>query len=164
VATKFLRTRFTWLAYLMLAFYAYFLNIFGPITPYLKEQLGLSYTVSSLHFTAFAFGMMIVGVGGFLVVRCFGQTNSLWIGATGMSLGALILAVGKTPLITISASFLMGLVGSLILVVVPSVLSDQYGEDRAVALSEANMVSSLISTGAPLMVGGLVFLANSWHW
>ena len=48
------RDRFTWLVYLSLAYYAYFLNVLGPITPFLKDELQLSYTVSSFHFTAFA--------------------------------------------------------------------------------------------------------------
>lgn len=55
------RDRYTWLAYLSLAFYGYFLNVLGPITPFLKEELGLSYTLSSLHFTAFAVGILFVG-------------------------------------------------------------------------------------------------------
>ncbi|HVP20302.1 MAG TPA: MFS transporter [Anaerolineaceae bacterium] len=163
MAGSFVRNRYTWLSYLMLAFYAYFLNILGPITPYLKDQLGLSYTVSSLHFTAFAFGMVISGLCGFMVIKRFGKINSLWIGSAGMVLGALILVSGKTPLLTIGASFLMGLIGSLILVVVPSILSDKYGENRGVALSEANTISSFVSTGAPLMVGVMVSLANSWQ-
>ena len=33
----FIRNRLTWLAYLLLAFYGYFLNIFGPIPPFLKN-------------------------------------------------------------------------------------------------------------------------------
>lgn len=159
----FRRTRFTWLAYFLLAFYGYFLNIFGPITPYLKESLNLTYTVSSLHFTAFAAGILAVGLGGHLVIQRLGRWRSLWLGAVGMSLSAAVLVIGTSPVITIGASFLMGLVGSLILAVVPSALSDQFGEARAVALSEANVVSSLIATAAPLMVGWLVHLANSWQ-
>lgn len=62
------RDRFTWLAYLSLAFYAYFLNVLGPITPFLKDELHLSYTVSSLHFTAFAVGILCVGWGGHWIV------------------------------------------------------------------------------------------------
>jgi len=163
VAQTFTRTRFTWLAYFLLAFYGYFLNIFGPITPYLKDSLNLTYTVSSLHFTAFAAGILAIGLGGHIAIQRLGRWRSLWLGAVGMSLSAAVLVIGTSPVVTIGASFLMGLVGSLILAVVPSALSDQFGEARAVALSEANVVSSLIATAAPLMVGWLVHLANSWQ-
>src|SRR5450759_97493 len=125
LAQKFIRTPFTWLAYLLLAFYGYYLNIFGPITPYLKDELGLTYTVSSLHFTAFAAGILIVGFLGHILIEKVGRRRSLWIGAFGISLRDFLLLAGTTPAITIGASLLMGTVGSLILAVVPSALSDQ---------------------------------------
>ncbi len=159
----FRRNQFTWLAYILLAFYAYLLNILGPITPFLKEELKLSYTVSSLHFTAFAVGILLIGLGGHALVQRIGRWRSLWIGAIGMSLSALVLLAGRSPVITIGASFCMGLVGSLILVIVPSSLSDLHGEKRAVALSEANVVASLVSTAAPLMVGWCAALPGGWR-
>ena len=164
MAQTFNRNRLTWLAYLLLAFYGYFLNILGPITPFLKEELGLSYTVSSLHFTAFAVGILLVGLGGHILIRRVGRWRSLWIGAIGMSVSAFLLLAGKTPAITIGACLVMGLVGSLILVIVPSVLSEQHGELRAVALSEANVIASLVATAAPLMVGWFAHLTGGWRW
>ena len=149
----FQRDRFTWLAYLSLAFYGYFLNVLGPITPFLKDELQLSYTVSSFHFTAFAIGILLIGAGGHFLIQRLGKPRSLWLGLFGMSLSALFLLVGKSPIITIGASFLMGLIGSLILVIVPAALSDQHGEMKAVALSEANVIASLFATSAPLLVG-----------
>jgi fucose permease len=161
---SFHRTRLTWLAYLMLAAYAYSLNIFGPITPYLKAELALSYTVSSLHFTAFAAGILGAGFASPRVVRRIGRIPALWIGAAGLSLGALLLLLGRTPVVTIAASFFMGLLGSLILAVVPGTLSDLHGELRAIALSEANLFSSLFATLAPLMVGWAVLWSGEWRW
>lgn len=157
------RNRFTWLAYLLLAFYGYFLNILGPITPFLKEELKLSYTVSSLHFTAFAIGILLVGFFGHNIIQRIGRRRSLWIAAFGISLSALILLAGRTAVLTIGAALCMGLVGSLILIIVPSALSDQHGESRAVALSEANVISSLVSTAAPLMVGWTASLTGGWR-
>jgi len=158
------RDRFTWLAYLSIAFYGYFLNVLGPITPFLKDELHLTYTVSSLHFTAFAIGILLIGLGGHLVIQRIGTYPSLWIGLFGMSLGALLLLTGNIPIITIGASFLMGLVGSLILAIIPVALSDQHGEMKAVALSEANVTASLLSTLAPLLVGWFVLTLGDWRW
>jgi MFS family permease len=153
MAQTFHRDRSTWLLYLLLAFYTYFINIIGPITPFLKGELGLSYTVSSLHYTAFAVGILLVGLGGHFLIERIGRWRALWLGAFGMAVSALLLLAGRSVVLTIGASFCMGLVGSLILVLVPSALSDQHGEQRAVALSEANVVASLVATAAPLMVG-----------
>ncbi|MEW5868496.1 MAG: MFS transporter [Chloroflexota bacterium] len=159
----FRRTSFTWLAYFLLAFYGYFLNILGPITPFLKDELQLTYTISSLHFTAFAVGMLIVGLFGHGLVQRLGRWRSFWLGAAGLSLGGLLLIAGRTPLVTIGAAFCMGVIGSLILPIVASALSDEHGEQRAVAYSEANVVASLISAAAPLLVGFFARSAGSWR-
>jgi len=157
------RDRFTWLAYLSLAFYAYFLNVLGPITPFLKDELRLSYTVSSLHFTAFAVGILLIGLGGHFVIQRIGRARSLWIGIIGMSLSALLLLAGRSPVVTVGAAFLMGLIGSLILAIVPVALSEQHDEQRAVALSEANMLSSLVASVAALMVGWFASSLGGWR-
>jgi len=157
------RDRFTWLAYLSLAFYGYFLNILGPITPFLKDELQLTYTVSSFHFTAFAVGILLIGVGGHLLIQRIGKQRSLWLGLFGISISAVLLLIGKTPIITIGASFLMGLIGSLILAIVPAALSDQHGEMKAVALSEANVIASLFATSAPLLVGWFAHSFGNWR-
>jgi fucose permease len=161
--TTFHRNRFTWLAYLSLAVYGYFLNALGPITPFLKDELSLTYTVSSFHFTAFAVGILLIGVGGHVLIQRIGQQPSLWLGLFGMSLSVLLLVTGSNPLITVGACFLMGWVGSLILAIVPAALSEQHGESKAVALSEANVISSLFAACAPLLVG---WFADSigWRW
>src|SRR5688572_26015439 len=115
MAQTFHRDRFTWLAYLLFAFFAYFLNTFGPITPFLKDELGLSYTVSSLHFTAYAIGLLLAGLTGHILIERIGRRYALWLGAFGISLSAFILLAGKSAVVTIGASFCMGLVSSLIL-------------------------------------------------
>ncbi len=156
------RDRTTWLAYSMLAFYGYCLNSLGPITPFLKSELGVSYTISSLHFTAFAVGILGAGLGGHLVIERLGRWRTLWLGAFGMVVGVVVLLLGSDPIVTIGACFAMGLVGSLILAIVPAALTDRHGELRAVALSEANVLASLVSTAAPLLVGW--FARSAWGW
>jgi len=163
VTATFKRSHFTWLAYLLLAFYGFLLNSLGPITPFLKRELGLSYSVSSLHFTAFAVGILLVGVVGHLVIERAGRRRSMWIGAGGMSVGALLLITGRVPACTIGAAFIMGLVGSLILIIVPSALAEEHGERVAVALAEANVVASSVATTAPLLVGWLASSAFGWR-
>lgn len=162
--STFHRDRFTWLAYLSLAFYGYFLNVLGPITPFLKEELKLNYTVSSFHFTAFAIGILFVGLGGHLVIQRIGSQRSLWLGLIGISVSTILLLAGRHPVVTIDASFLMGLVGSLVLAIVPAALSEQHGASKAVALSESNVVSSLFATSAPLLVGWFAQSLGDWRW
>ena len=89
---------------------------------------------------------------------------ALWGGAAGLTLGAVLLMAGRSPVVTIGASFVAGVLGSLILAVVPGALSDQHGEARAVAMSEANVVASLFSAAAPLLVGWFARNLGEWRW
>ena len=159
----FARNRTTWIAYILLAIYAYFLNILGPITPYLQDELSLSYTLSGLHFSAFAVGILVVGLAGNLLIRRTGRQLALSIGAIGVGGSALLLTVGRSPIVTIGAAFLMGCVGSLILAVVPALLADEHGEMRSVAITEANVLSSLVSASAALFVGWFANLGIGWR-
>jgi MFS family permease len=156
------RDRFTWLAYFALAFYGYFLNIFGPIGPYVISKFQLTDSVYGLHLTAFAAGMLLIGFAGHLLIQWMGRWTSLWVGMAGISWSVFLLLVGGNPIVTIAASFLMGLIGSLILAIIPSSLADQHGEMRAVALSEANVISSLIASAGGVMVGWAATLTGSW--
>jgi len=151
------------MAYAFLAFYSFFVNVFGPITPFIKDELGLSYTAASLHFSAFAAGMLIAGLTANWVIGQVGRLNTAWIGAFGISAGTLILIAGRTPLMTVGASFVMGLLGTLILVVVPAALSERHGELRAAALTESNVIASLVVMAAPLSVGLSVRLTGDWR-
>lgn len=72
----FTRDRFTWLAYLLLSMFGYFVNILGPVMPFLKEELRLSYTASSLHCMALVVGILAVGFAGHWLIRWAGWRMS----------------------------------------------------------------------------------------
>lgn len=161
--STFVRERGTWLSYAFLSFYSYFINSMGPLTVFIKNDMGLSYTIASLHYSAFALGILLIGlVGGRLVSR-IGRWRALWLAVAGLCIGAIALILGQTSLITIGASFVMGFVGSLIMVLVPSILADIHGASRAVALSEANVLAEIVAACAPLLLGFFSQSAGSWR-
>jgi hypothetical protein len=48
----------TWLIYVQLGLYAYFLYGFGPVVGFLKDEQGTSNALASLHTSALAVGAM----------------------------------------------------------------------------------------------------------
>lgn len=157
------RDKFTWLAYLMLGYYTYFLNGLGPVMPFLRAELQMSYTLSSFHFSAFAIGMLLAGLGGDRIARKFGRRRTFWNGTLGMAVGTILLLMGSHPVVTIAGSLLMGTIGSLLLVMIPAVLSDRYGPQRAIAISEANVMASLCGGLAPVAIGFFVSINLGWR-
>jgi hypothetical protein len=83
------RDAFTWLMYLMLGYYSYLLNGLGPIMPFLRAELGLSYTVNSFAFHGLRGCMLIAGLSGDGLLGVYGRRRTFWAGAFGMSGGVL---------------------------------------------------------------------------
>jgi len=160
---RFVRDRLTWEAYILLGYYGYLLNILGPITPFLKAKLNITYTQASFHFSAFAVGMIVAGLCGDLAVKRLGRKRALWTGAVGMAGGVALLAFGERPSVTIGAALHMGMLGSLLLVLVPAILADRHGQHNTIAVSEANVVASFVSAMAPMLVGFSARSFNEWR-
>ena len=128
----FTRNRFTWLAYLLFAYYSYLLNGLGPLLPYLRADLHLNYAETSLHSSTFALGMLGAGILGDSVAQRFGRARTLWGAALGMALGATLLLISHTFWMSLLGVMIMGMLGSLLLMMIPATLSDHYGEQRNV--------------------------------
>jgi fucose permease len=149
----FRRDELTWLAFGMLGFYNYLLSGLGPLMPSLRKELGLSYTVASLHFSAFAVGMILAGLIGDRVVRRYGRTKVFWTGAAGLVAGAVALTLFRLPVLTVGSVLLMGGVGSLVLILIPAILADRHGTNRAIAIVEANILAATTGAMAGLLIG-----------
>ncbi len=158
----FVRDRFTWLAYLMLAYYAYAMAILGPLMPFLRAELNFSYTVAGLHGSAFALGMIVAGLLGDRLAQQWGRRVVFWGGGAGMAAGAVILAGGDRVLLTLAGALLMGGLGSFLLVMIQASLSDHHGEQRAIALTESNVAASISASLAPVLIGA--FQRSDWGW
>ncbi len=157
------RTRRTWLIYALLSLYVFMLNVPGPVTNYLKDEFTMSYTLSSLHFSAFAAGVLVTGLFGAYFIPRFPRQKVLAFGALGLGVGGMILAFGRSPAVTIAGIFLMGCIGTLILSIYPAILDEEMGARSPVGISEANTIASLFAGIAPLLVGFLVQKAVGWR-
>ncbi|MDT8305542.1 MAG: MFS transporter [Anaerolineae bacterium] len=161
--TAFRRDRFTWVAYLLLGYYAYYLNAPGVAMPLLRADLALSYTVGGLHVSALALGMVVAGLVTAPLVRRFGRRAIIWGGSSGMTLGALLFSVGRHSALTLPAIGFMGFAGTTLLATLQSSLSDHHGPYRALALTEANVIASATTIMAPLFVGGFARTGLGWR-
>lgn len=161
--SAFRRDRFTWLAYLLLGYFAYLQASLGPLMPFLRNELHLGYAEGGLHLSAFAGGMIAAGLSAAPLAQRMGRRTLLWSGAGGMALGALLLMSGLHVAVTLSAALGMGYLGTLLLVMIQAALSDHHGAFRATALTEANMLAMFCAGLSPLMVGLWARTAIGWR-
>ncbi len=137
--------------------------MFGPVLPFLREELNLSYTMGGLHTTSLAVGMIAASVVTPRLASRSGRSTLLKWGGIGQACGALLLITGRNPAQTMLATLISGFCGGLVVMMVQAVLSDLHGDQRATALSEANIGAAIASTLAPLFVGGLQGLTLGWR-
>src|ERR687885_262797 len=160
---RFVRHPLTWMTYTLVGYFAYLETVLGPLMPFLRAERGFSYTVASLHFSAFAFGAVPVGFLGDRVAGGWGRRTSLWGGGAGMAAGALLLAASPITPGTVLGALLMGTFGGLLLITTQAVLADRYGEWGAVAITESNVAASACAMLAALAVGIFTGAGLGWR-
>ncbi len=155
VATEktFVRDPLTWLAYVMLAYVAYALATLGPLMPFLRDELDLSYTLGGFLPAALAVGIIGAGLTSDRLARRWGRRRAFWSGGMGLAAAAAGLALSSQFPLTLLAVLGMGFSSSLTLIMIQAILSGQHGERRTIALTEANVGASLSATLAPLGIG-----------
>ena len=157
--TEFRRDRLTWVAYVMLAWFAYLQAAPGLVIVHLRDELGLSYSTGGLHVAAFAAGSMVAGVVAARLERALGRRTLFWSAAALMGAGAVGLTAGRVAAVTVGSVLVMGVGGGLLLVTIQAALADHHGERRAVALTEANVAASV----AYVVLIGVLSLAAALH-
>ena len=152
IILAFKRDRGTWSAYFMLTFLTLQVSIIGPIMPFLRTEMGLSYTQGALHSSAFALGMMAAGFLCGPLERMVGRKSAMAIATLGLALGFTVIVLARSPIISIIGTGLMGLIGSMIVVFVPLVLMGIHGNQSDKAISESNLMSYFGALIAPIAV------------
>jgi MFS family permease len=161
---SFVRDRFTWLAYGMLAYFAYLQAALGPAIPFLRQELNLSYTVAGFHASAMALGMIVSGLSTDRAVARWGRRPIFWIGGAGMAMGTILLTMASTAIFTVLGAGLMGALGGMLIVTLQSGLSDRHGALRATAFTESNVVASVGALAAPSLIGAFQAATLGWRW
>ena len=141
--TEFRRDRLTWITYVLLAWFAYLQAAPGLVIVHLREELGLSYSAGGLHVAAFAGASMVAGMISPRLERAVGRRTLFWSAAALLAAATIGLTLGRVATVTVGSVLIMGLGGGLLLVSIQAVISDHHGEDRAIALTEANVAASI---------------------
>src|SRR5215213_2123937 len=159
MTSAFRRDRLTWIAYVMLAWFAYLQAAPGLVIVHLRSELHLSYSTGGLHVAAFAAGSMVAGVISARLEGALGRRRLFWSSAALMGVGVIGLTAGSIAEVTVGSVLIMGVGGGLLLVTIQAALADHHGERRAVALAEANVAASI----AYLLLIGMLSMTAALH-
>lgn len=160
---SFRRDGLTWLAYCLLSYFSFMVSVFGPLMPFLRQDLDLNYAQGGLHLTALSIGMVLTGFFTGKLARKIGRSRVLWGGTAIVAGGALVMANAQNLGWSLPTALVMGFGGSSIQAVVQASLTERHKRWSATALTEANIGASLSSALAPFLVSGLLRLNLSWR-
>lgn len=160
---SFVRDRITWLGYLLIGYNCYAVAALGPAMPLLREEMGINFTVAAMHLSALSTGGLTAGFLGHRVMKTFGRNRAVWTCAWGIALGFSLILCMHTPALTIFGAFLAGVSGSLMGQTITTINVDRFGSDRAIAITEQNIMGSLSCAAAPLMLGATLRYGIGWR-
>ena len=162
VATP-VRDRATWIVYASLAIYGYVLYGLGPALDALRGELHVSRGAIGLAGSAFALGAVAPALTAPAVLARAGHGTILRVGLLGLAGGTVVLVLAGPLAVIVAATFVLGVTGTLVLVVVPLVVEARQPEARAAALSEANVGAAAAGVLAPVAVGGAILVGAGWR-
>lgn len=164
LAAPFRRDRLTWLMYVMLAGLAYQQGILGPLMPFLRDELHMSYTLGGILFTAIAIGMIFSGLISDRVARRIGRRAMFWMGGAGYVLGSFAIALSPSFPFAFAAVLFNSVFTSFSIMAVNATLSDHHGAGRTRAISEANVAAAASAAISPLLIGAFQASGLGWRW
>ena len=157
------RDKMTWLVYLQIGVYGFFIYGFGPTVPLLREEQDLSRTLSGLHGTALAVGALLAGLTTAAIIRWRGRAAALWGGMALLCLGVVVYVSSTALPVTLLGALLGSLGGSFTITAVAPTLMERHGTGGPAAISEANASAAAAGIVAPLLVGGAVLVGLGWR-
>lgn len=156
------RDRVTQLFFGTVAGYAYVLYGLGSMLTLLIGDLRLPYSMIGVHSTVFSAGVVVPGLLLRRLVALVGRRRLLWTSQAALAVGAVLLVMGRGPVVTLPAVALLGTGGVVGQVLALALLSGRHGGRRDRALVEVNAAASAAAVAAPLVIG--LFAATAFGW
>lgn len=148
------RDRPTWIAYVQLAFWAWFLYGFGATQALLRDEQGTTRSIASLHGTALAIGGL---VGALLTARAvarWGRGVVMRASAIGAIAAVLVYTwPGAAPPVSMLGAALASFFGTFLLITINAFLLDYQGPAGPAALTEANALAAFAGIIGPIAIG-----------
>jgi fucose permease len=162
-AKPFIRTRFTWFAYLLMVVFGTGVAMPGPIVPFIGERLALSFAERGYHFTALAAGNLLMGLFGDRIADRIGNRTTAWLAITGTAIGGVSLIYGTGLWMTLPAALVLGTGSGAAALISTATLADAHPVHQSRAIIESNIVAGIGVATMPLLVGILERSGFGWQ-
>lgn len=159
----FVRSRITWLSYILMAYFGFGISLLGPLMPFIAEKMGLSFTEIGYHFMLLGAGGLLVSLIGDKVVERIGNNRMGWSGAITVALGLFGIIFGTSLEITLFFALLFSIGGSFVIMIVTVTIATTNPEHSTKAFAESNIVGGAAMIAGPLLVGSISASVLGWQ-
>jgi predicted MFS family arabinose efflux permease len=148
------RDRPTWIAYVQLAFWAWFLYAFGATQALLRDEQGTTRSIGALHGTALAVGGLIGALLTAPAVARWGRGRVMRVCAFATAASILVYTTpGASPAVSMGGAALTSFFGTFLIITINAFLLDYQGSAGPAALTEANALACFTGLVGPLAIG-----------
>jgi MFS family permease len=135
----------------------------GVVLGELREEFGIGGFVAALHGSTFGLSLLVMSSIGVPVIRKLGRPASLRLAVVGMTVGATLFGLGQSWPVTLSGAAIAGIAASLLVVVIPGLVHDHHGDNRADAFAAVNGLPLAMGLLLSVTIGGTLALERSWR-
>jgi MFS family permease len=136
----------------------------GIVLGELRDELGISGVIAAAHGSAFGIGMLVLGAFGSGFVARLGRPAAFW-GSCGVVIaGIVLLCVSHVWPMTLLGASLAGVACSMLVLLMPGIVADHHGENRAAAYAAVNGIPGLAGITFSLVVGAVISSGGNWRW
>lgn len=153
----------TIITYVQLATFAWFMYGFGASQALLRDDQGVSKTVSSLHSTFLAIGGILGALLAARLVARFHRGPVMRFSALGTAVGIGIYTIPTGVTVTWTGAFIASFFGTILLVCLNAFLFDHQGAAGPAALTQANALAALAGILSPVVLGLLAATIFGWR-
>ena len=132
--------------------------------PEIRRSIPMSDVVTSLHGSFFGWALIALGLFGARLVSGVGRSRALAGGVVGMAFGAVLFGTGHVAAQTLAGAALTGVSAAVVVITVPGLVADAFGERRSEVFNKLNTVPGLIGLFFPVAVSAAPSVSLSWRW
>jgi MFS family permease len=154
----------TWLLYLQLSLFAFFLYGFAPSVTLLRDEEHTSDAIAGLHGTVYAAGVVVFGTVAARVIRALGgRDRALWVFLSALCAFIGVYVSSTELAVTLTGVFLAGMASAGLTTAAGAALIARHGAAGPTAVTEANGAAAGAGLLSPLAIGGAVGLGWGWR-
>lgn len=155
--------RITWVSYIQISLFAFFLYGFGATQALLRDEQGTSRTVASLHATVFALANVITGLLVPRLIERWGRGRVIRVAIVTMAIGvAVYTAPGGLP-VSLLGTAIVACGGVSLIATANAFILDYQGQAGPASLTQANALAALFGFVVPLVIGITTAVALGWR-